>query len=152
MKATIKNISSAPQGVHCTNGVVTIEPGETRTLNVLNSYSGRLQSLTSLFEVTDIEEGDDGEAGSSGGPSAIALRAAEIDQHMREAIESRDRRIAELEQIVADLRQGGSDNGGAPQELDRDELKRQAAELGIDFPRNASDEKLKELIDAKLAS
>jgi hypothetical protein len=36
--------------------------------------------------------------------------------------------------------------------LDRDELKKQAAELGIDFARNASNEKIKELIDAKLAS
>lgn len=36
--------------------------------------------------------------------------------------------------------------------LDRDELKKQAAELGLEYPKNISSEKLKELIDAKLAS
>lgn len=35
--------------------------------------------------------------------------------------------------------------------LDRDDLKKQAAELGIEYPRNISTEKLNELIDAKLA-
>jgi hypothetical protein len=38
------------------------------------------------------------------------------------------------------------------EELDRDELKAQANELGLDYARNISTEKLKELIDAKLAS
>jgi hypothetical protein len=42
-----------------------------------------------------------------------------------------------------------SDEGG---ELDRDDLKKQADELGIDYARNISSVKLKELIDAKLAS
>ncbi len=36
--------------------------------------------------------------------------------------------------------------------LDREELKKQAAELDLDYPKNISTEKLKELIDAKLAS
>ncbi|MDP9809362.1 hypothetical protein J2W42_002210 [Rhizobium tibeticum] len=36
-------------------------------------------------------------------------------------------------------------------ELDREELKKQAAELGLDYPKNISTEKLKELIDTKLA-
>lgn len=35
---------------------------------------------------------------------------------------------------------------------DRDELKKQAGELGIEYPKNISTEKLKELIDAKLAA
>lgn len=35
---------------------------------------------------------------------------------------------------------------------ERDELKKQADELKIDYPKNISTEKLKELIDAKLAS
>jgi hypothetical protein len=36
--------------------------------------------------------------------------------------------------------------------LDRDDLKKQADELGLDYARNISNVKLKELIDAKLAS
>lgn len=35
--------------------------------------------------------------------------------------------------------------------LDRDDLKKQASELGIEFARNIATDKLKELIDAKLA-
>ena len=34
---------------------------------------------------------------------------------------------------------------------EREDLKKQADELGIDYPRNVKTEKLKELIDAKLA-
>jgi hypothetical protein len=37
-------------------------------------------------------------------------------------------------------------------ELDRDDLKKQAEELGLEYARNITTEKLKELIDAKLAS
>lgn len=33
----------------------------------------------------------------------------------------------------------------------REDLKKQANELGLEFPRNISTEKLKELVDAKLA-
>lgn len=35
---------------------------------------------------------------------------------------------------------------------ERDELKKQADELGLEYPKNISTEKLKELIDAKLAA
>lgn len=35
---------------------------------------------------------------------------------------------------------------------ERDELKKQADELGLEYARNISTEKLKELIDAKLAA
>ena len=38
-----------------------------------------------------------------------------------------------------------------PEKLDREDLKKQADELGIEYARNATNEKLKELIDAKLA-
>ena len=44
------------------------------------------------------------------------------------------------------------DEGDEPDASNREELKRQAAELGIEHARNITDEKLKELIDAKLAS
>lgn len=41
--------------------------------------------------------------------------------------------------------------GPAEMSEDRDELKKQAEELGIDFPKNISTDKLKKLVDAKLA-
>ena len=40
----------------------------------------------------------------------------------------------------------------AGEKLDRDELKKQADELGLQYAPNIKSEKLKELIDAKLAS
>ncbi|WP_169194939.1 hypothetical protein [Devosia sp. MC1541] len=45
---------------------------------------------------------------------------------------------------------GGGDDTGVT--LDRDDLKKQADELGLEYARNISTEKLKELIDAKLAA
>jgi hypothetical protein len=45
---------------------------------------------------------------------------------------------------------GGAQPNDPPSE--RDELKKQAAELGLEFPANIKTEKLKELIDAKLAA
>ncbi|KQU96444.1 hypothetical protein [Devosia sp. Root105] len=46
----------------------------------------------------------------------------------------------------------GSTDDKEPITAERDELKKQANELGIEFPRNITTEKLKELIDAKLAA
>jgi hypothetical protein len=48
----------------------------------------------------------------------------------------------------------GKADGAKPNEppSERDELKKQANELGLEYARNISTEKLKELIDAKLAS
>lgn len=43
------------------------------------------------------------------------------------------------------------DTAGKAEVINRDELKKQADELGIEYARNVSNEKLQELIDAKLA-
>jgi hypothetical protein len=51
-----------------------------------------------------------------------------------------------------DAKWGDDEEETEPETLDRDDLKKQASELGLDFPRNISTEKLKELIDAKFAS
>lgn len=44
----------------------------------------------------------------------------------------------------------GAEDDAKPSE--REDLKKQAAELGLEYPKNISTEKLKELIDGKLAS
>lgn len=49
-----------------------------------------------------------------------------------------------------DGKAGGAKQNDPPSE--RDELKKQASELGLEFPANIKTEKLKELIDAKLAA
>lgn len=43
------------------------------------------------------------------------------------------------------------DGAGKAEITNREELKKQADELGIEYARNVSNEKLQELIDAKLA-
>ena len=43
------------------------------------------------------------------------------------------------------------DAAGKTEVINRDELKKQADELSIEYARNVSNEKLQELIDAKLA-
>lgn len=50
----------------------------------------------------------------------------------------------------ADGKAGGSKPNDPPSE--RDELKKQAGEIGIEYAKNITTEKLKELIDAKLAA
>lgn len=45
----------------------------------------------------------------------------------------------------------GDDDGKMVVTANRDELKKQADELGIEYARNISNDKLQELIDAKLA-
>ena len=46
----------------------------------------------------------------------------------------------------------GDGHKGGSEPADRDELKKQADELGIDYAKNIPTEKLRDLIDAKLAS
>jgi hypothetical protein len=56
----------------------------------------------------------------------------------------KDAEIAELRKQLA----AKASNGG---ESERDELKKQADELGIEYAKNIPTDKLKELVDAKLA-
>ena len=55
MKAEIKNTSRAPQGVHCVDGLKHIEPGQTRTLDVAETYMPRVDALPFL-DVKWLEE------------------------------------------------------------------------------------------------
>lgn len=55
-----------------------------------------------------------------------------------------------VEGSTAGFKKDASEEGG--DKLDRDELKKQASELGLEYAGNISNVKLKELIDAKLAS
>lgn len=72
-------------------------------------------------------------------------------------LEPGEAREVELSEAEAKIAKGtgwftfdGDDADGG--ELDREDLKKQADELGIDYAKNISSVKLKELIDAKLAS
>lgn len=71
MKFEITNNSKALQGVHGAAGLVHIEPGATRTVDVLEDYVERLTSLPFLASkaVDDpLDHDDDGEKGGAHPP------------------------------------------------------------------------------------
>lgn len=49
----IKNTSAAPQGVHTTNGLEWLQPGQTRTLDVAPEYEARVKKLPFLKVLAD---------------------------------------------------------------------------------------------------
>lgn len=120
MKVTVKNISKAPQGIHTLGGLVTLEPGQgQRTFEVRPDVAERLQRQTKLFAVSDVRKGEgDDQSLLTAGPSDIALRAAEIDQAMRNELDKRDKRIAELEKTIElrDARIAELEKGAQPKQ------------------------------------
>ena len=90
----------------------------------------------------------------SAGPRGINTAAGPV---LIEPGQTRDLDVPAAEAKIAkatgwfsfDREDGYDDAAGADE---REDLKKQAAELGIDHARNISTAKLKELIDAKLAS
>lgn len=48
VKATITNTSRAPQGVHSVDGLVFIEPGRSRVVDVADGYVARVNALSFL--------------------------------------------------------------------------------------------------------
>ncbi len=88
----------------------------------------------------------------SKGPRGINTLKGAVLVEVGETVEVE---VNEAEMAVAEAA-GWFDLSGeaekAEPELDRDELKKQAAELDLEYPKTISTAKLKELIDAKLAS
>lgn len=58
MKIEITNTSDAPQGVHTETGVMFVNPGKTRTLDVTDDYLPRLKRLPFLT-VAGAEQAED---------------------------------------------------------------------------------------------
>ena len=59
MKATITNTSRAPQGVYSVSGLVFIDPGASRDVDVAEGYVGRLPALRFLtVKPVDLEQGN----------------------------------------------------------------------------------------------
>lgn len=93
------------------------------------------------MKVTNISKGPRG-LNSTKGPVLIDPKeTAEIEINEVELEVSKGTGWFEFEGEAAD----------ASEKLDRDELKKQADELGLEYAKNISGEKLKALIDAKLA-
>lgn len=123
----ITNTQPGPRGINTVSGPVLVEPGETVDVKVFSREREHIEAA-GWFTV----EGDYTDDAS--------LRASDDSNEIDEL----KKQLAERDAEIAKLKAGG---GGH----DRDELKKQATELGLDFPPNVKTEKLKELIDAKLA-
>ncbi|KNY36091.1 hypothetical protein [Agrobacterium sp. SUL3] len=94
------------------------------------------------MKATNISKGPRG-LNSTNGPILVEPgESVEIDLNEVELKVSKGTGWFEFEGEAAD----------AGDKLDRDELKKQADELGLQYAPNIKSEKLKELIDAKLAS
>lgn len=131
----VTNNSKALQGIHTLDGLVYVPPGETKSVRLNETLHGHAKALD-FFKLEGEPEKDDlGKADQPAGQAAsIEALNAEID-NLKKQLAERD---AELAKLKAD-------------EPDRDDLKKQADELGIEYPSNVKTAKLKELIDAKLA-
>lgn len=158
----ITNTQSGPRGINAVIGAVMIAPGETVELDVYKREQQHIEAA-GWFEVEG-EYTPDPSASSSGqnvlsapadaGRDGVYIPASEFNA-MRETFE---RLQAENEQLrnQASANAAGQDTGtpgadGQDVPLDRDALKAEAEKLEIDYPKNISTEKLKELIDAKKA-
>jgi len=81
------------------------------------------------------------------GPRGINTTSGAVLVEVGETVEVE---VSEAELKVAQAT-GWFDFSEVEPGLDRDDLKKQADELGIEYPKNISTAKLKELVDAKLA-
>lgn len=129
----ITNITNGTRGFNSTNGPVLANPGEIVEANVFEREKQHIEA-TQWFAI-------DGEY-TANPDSAVAV-LAQAAPAASDELEALKKQLAERDAEIAKLKGDG---------LDRDDLKKQAAELGIEYARNASNEKIKELIDAKLAS
>lgn len=159
----ITNNSEALQGINTVSGVIYIRPGETRDLDVNEVEAALLRrhSFLSVEVEGTIEQftapGDKEEiAALHGQVSAkddeiVALKQGVVAKDdeilsLKRDLSAKDDEIAKLK---AELEAAG---GNDEPSSERDELKKQAGELGIIFAKNIPTDKLKALIDAKLAA
>lgn len=130
----ITNTQPGPRGVNTVNGPVLVEPGETVEVEIFEREKEHLEAAA-WFKIEGSYTANGKAAGSSDLKAAATDATAEIADLKRQ--------LAEKDAEIAALK--------AADEPDRDELKKQADELGIEYPSNVKTAKLKELIDAKLA-
>lgn len=120
------NTQRGPRGINTTLGSVLVGPGQSVEVDVYQREQQHIEAA-GWFEV----EGD-----YSPDPENSVAGAS------TSAVDDLRRQLAERDAELAALRSGS---------LDRDALKAEADQLGLDYARNISTEKLKELIDAKKA-
>jgi hypothetical protein len=134
MVMKITNIAPGPRGFNSVNGPILLDPGAEAEADIFEREQQHLEA-TQWFKV----KGD--YTPNPDGPTAVLAQAAPA---ANDEIEALKKQLAERDAEIEKLKAGGS--------TERDDLKKQADELGIQYAGNISNVKLKELIDAKLAS
>lgn len=92
----IKNTSAAPQGVHTTNGLEWLQPGQTRTLDVASEYEARVKKLPFLKVLADpLDHDADGKKGGQAQAAEAKVSEPKVfddmtDDELRGFIADRD--------------------------------------------------------------
>lgn len=132
----ITNTQKGPRGVNAVSGPVLIDPDQTVEVEVYAREQEHIEA-SGWFHVKG-EYTDDPADGSA---VPFLKAATDVSTELEDLKKQLADRDAELAKLKAEK---------GPTE--RDELKKQADELQLEYPGNISNAKLKELIDAKLAS
>jgi hypothetical protein len=128
------NTQKGPRGINTVAGTILVDPDQTVDVDVFEREREHLEASGWFTIEGSYSSNPDGRS-SAAPASSPAVDASELEDLKRQLAE----RDAELAKLKDD------------KPTERDELKKQADELGLQYPGNISNVKLKELIDAKLA-
>ncbi|MDO9417028.1 hypothetical protein [Pararhizobium sp.] len=131
----ITNTQKGPRGVNAIGGAVLVDPEQTVEVDVYAREKEHLDASGWFTIKGEYTPNPDGSA------SATADKSVPSDSAEIEALK---KQLADRDAELAKLKAAGTS--------EREDLKKQAAELGLDYAPNIGTAKLKELIDAKLAS
>lgn len=134
----IKNTQPGPRGVNTVGGPIIINPGETKSAEVFMREKEHMDA-SGWFEI----DGD-----YTANPESPGAALAHVAPAANDELEALKKQLAAKDAEIEKLKAGSSGSGST----EREDLKKQADELGLQYPGNISNVKLKELIDAKLAS
>ncbi|MHC2797181.1 hypothetical protein ACVINZ_006193 [Mesorhizobium jarvisii] len=123
----ITNTHKGPRGVNAVIGPVLLDPDQTIEVEVYVREQEHIEA-SGWFEISGEYKANPG----------LTERPSMND----DIFANKDAEIAELRKQLA------AKSGG---DSERDDLKKQADELGVEYAKNIPTEKLKELVDAKLA-
>ncbi|MBX5190132.1 hypothetical protein HJB86_14575 [Rhizobium sp. NZLR3b] len=129
------NTQKGPRGLNAISGPVLVDPGQTVEAEVYAREQPHIEAA-GWFSVEGSYTGNPGTS-SGPAPKAVAPDSASELEDLKKQLAARDAELAKL-------KAGGTS--------EREDLKKQADELGLEYPGNISNAKLKEMIDAKLAS
>jgi hypothetical protein len=145
VRVVVTNISRSPRGVNKADGThIILDAGATSP--EIEMTPGEITSLRNGQEFRIQELGD----GSTITRHRAEPRRSKVNVHDDQIAGLKDQ-IEEMRADIAELKNHAADTEDGATAGDRAELKKQAADLGIEFAKNIPTDKLKELIDAKLA-